>query len=353
MTVALLGTDEPEAWRAALPSTRNAFGSVEFAQIHERHSDARAVLLHVLVDGAEVAYPLFAQPLPDHLGRLSPEPATRFSGCDLTTPPFTGPQVTGDLDASTRAVLAVVIAQELAALGAVTEFAHLHPWRARRDVLPAELQVTDREVVYVDLTMDEQQTWASMTAACRKNIRRAERSGVTVREAVSDEDVEHAHQMYLATMERLQALDRYRFPASYFEDFRRHMFPQTRFMLAERDGQLLAATLFVHDDEDVYSYLGGADQESQHLRPTNALIAETIRWARRQGKRRLILGGGYRPDDGIFRFKASFSPLRAELLLFRRVHDLPAYRALVAQWQRQHERSTSTFFPAYRSPSGS
>jgi hypothetical protein len=86
------------------------------------------------------------------------------------------------------------------------------------------------------------------------------------------------------------------------------------------------------------------------VRPTNAVVHDTVRWAREQGKRRLILGGGYRPGDGIFRFKASFSPLRATLELARRVH-LPAdYEALVSAWRAHHGGSApeTGYFPAYR-----
>jgi hypothetical protein len=112
----------------------------------------------------------------------------------------------------------------------------------------------------------------------------------------------------------------------------------------------VAATLYLHDDETVYSYLGGADHAYQSARPTNAVVHETVRWARGQGKRRLLLGGGYRTGDGIMRFKESFSPLRVDLPVLGRVHDQPTYDRWVRQWRAAGGDDADGFFPLYRAP---
>ena len=184
------------------------------------------------------------------------------------------------------------------------------------------------------MTLDPERLWReSYSKACRKNVNRAEREGVTVRAARDADDIAEFHRIYIQTMERNEALDSYFFDLAHFEAIFEELPAGARFALAEHDGRVVAATLYLHDADDVYSYLGGADHDFQQLRPTNAVVHDTIAWARAEGKRRLILGGGYRPDDGIFRFKASFSPLRATLELARRVHLPDDYEALVAAWR--------------------
>jgi lipid II:glycine glycyltransferase (peptidoglycan interpeptide bridge formation enzyme) len=121
-------------------------------------------------------------------------------------------------------------------------------------------------------------------------------------------------------------------------------------MLARHRGKIIAGTLYLHDDTNVYSYLGGADQEYQNLRPSNAVVFGMVHWAHALRKRRLILGGGYRPDDGIFRFKSSFSPLRAPFKVYRKVHLSAAYQTLVAAWSAEADSDPTTYFPAYRAP---
>jgi lipid II:glycine glycyltransferase (peptidoglycan interpeptide bridge formation enzyme) len=122
-------------------------------------------------------------------------------------------------------------------------------------------------------------------------------------------------------------------------------------VLAEYRNQIVAATLYLYDDVDVYSYLGGADKAFQQIRPTNAVVYATINWARQQGKRRLILGGGYLPDDGIFRFKASFSPLRAHFRVYRHVHLPAEYHRVCQAWSSYYGKRELelNYFPAYRS----
>jgi lipid II:glycine glycyltransferase (peptidoglycan interpeptide bridge formation enzyme) len=230
----------------------------------------------------------------------------------------------------------------------VTEFAHIHPWRPGRDVLEAGHLEVGRDLVFVDTTARDHELDPDYTRACRKNIRRAQELGVTVREATTDEDLDAFHRIYSATMARREALPAYRYPLDYFERIRSELRSHARFVLAELAGQVVAATLYLCDDEDVYSFLGGSEMAHQHARPTNLLVHETIRWAHETGRLRLVLGGGYRPGDGIERFKAGFSPLRMKLPTFRRVHDQAKYDELLALWVQERGPLVSDYFPPYR-----
>lgn len=335
MSARWLTTDDAAEWRAALPASRSAFGSVELARAIERTGGPPGRLL--LAAGAAVPFALR-----DGAGL----PFAAGDGpLDAATPPFTGPYALGAPQPGAAEELAAAVAQA----GVVAEFQHIHPFAAAAELVAG--REPEREVVWVDVTLDDERLWReSYSKACRKNVRRAEREGVRVRAAESEADVVAAHRIYLETMERRRAAPRYLFGPERFLAIFEEMPERARFALAERDGRLLAATLYLHDDEDVYSYLGGADHDFQGLRPTNAVVHDTIRWARAQGKRRLILGGGRRPGDGIFRFKASFSPERATLELERRIEMPRQYRALVERWRTHHgaDADPGDWFPAYR-----
>lgn len=80
-------------------------------------------------------------------------------------------------------------------------------------------------------------------------------------------------------MERNGAQVRYYYPLDYFMDFFEQMPNNARFQLAEYRDRIVAGTLYLHDDVDVYSYLGGADEGFQEIRPTNAVIYDIIRWS--------------------------------------------------------------------------
>jgi dTDP-4-amino-4,6-dideoxygalactose transaminase len=190
----------------------------------------------------------------------------------------------------------------------------------------------------------------SFTYACRKNINRAYKENVRVFAATTADHIREFYRIYIHTMDRNQALNRYYFPLAYFLSFFEQMPDNARYVLAEYRDQIVAATLYLHDDTDVYSYLGGADQAFQQVRPTNAVVYDTITWAQQHEKQRLILGGGYQPDDGIFRFKAGFSPLRARFHVYRHVHLPDEYAQVCTTWLSYYGRHELELdcFPAYR-----
>jgi len=341
---AVFATADRAGWSSALPAEESVFGSVGFARIAEKHLGYRAQL-YALEDGqCRIAYPFFCRPIAQAAGRL----------WDTLSPEFTGPFVSGGPADAVAGAFPEMFSAFAMSQGVVAEFIRLHPWKALTGALLDSCLQYSREIVYVDLTLPEDELWrTSFTHACRKNIARAQRDGVRVFEARSLDDVREFHRLYIQTMEARNALKEYYFPFDYFAAIFDELKGCARFVLAEYGGRLVAGTLYLHDRDDVYSYLGGALYDFQQVRPTNAIIYETILWGQRQGRKRLVLGGGYSPDDGIFRFKASFSPARARFYVYKRVHLPERYAALCESWSSLHRRDprTSAYFPPYRSAS--
>lgn len=328
-----------------MPAARNVFASLGFARVQAAHGGGDPRLLVIRRDGAvAAAWPLLLRSLPELGGEL-------VAGLDATTPMFTGP-IAPPAAPAVSAGDAGLVAAYLRELGVVASFAHLNPWHVAAAAINPATVARDREIVYVDVTRpDDELQRESFTHAARKNLRRAEREGVSVRAAESDDDIAAFHRIFALTMDRREALSSYRLGLGYFLALRDELGERARFALAEHSGRVVAATLYLHDDTEVYSYLGGQDNDHQAVRPTNAVVAATIGWARDAGKRRLVLGAGYRPDDGIMRFKASFSPLRAELELHREVIDPIAYERLAAAWSAAAPGADpGSYFPAYRAP---
>jgi serine/alanine adding enzyme len=342
----LLTVDDP-LWPRLLPARASVFGSVEYARLYQAHRGYAARLFAVTADGGTIALPFFSRPV-----AALPFGANLGRGwVDIVSPEYTGPVVlTGDvaLMKEYRHRFDRVCREE----GVIAEFAHLHPWNWRAECCHAEDVAVDREIVYVDLTLPEDRLWSeSLTYACRKNLNRARRENIRVFGAATRDHICEFHRIYIHTMERNSALTRYYFPLDYFMAFFEEMRDHAEFVMAEYRDRIVASTLYLHDDVDVYSYLGGADAEFQQIRPTNAVVYHTINWARRLGRRRLVLGGGYRPDDGIFRFKASFSPARAQFRVYRHVHLPAEYGGVCRAWSSHYGAAgpEAGYFPAYRS----
>jgi len=302
--------------------------------------------LYVLAsDEATICYPLLLRSIAD-----LPFENSTGTKWDSTTPDFTGPMLTGDDDRVVQAFPSFCKALFRSA-GIVAEFAHLHPWSNALALLDPHACFYNREIVWIDLTLGLDQLWHDhFQHSCRKNIARGVREGVRVFSDSSDEHLREFLRIYDGTMQAREALPRYRLPYSYFSALRDELPENAQFVFAEYRNQIIASTLYLHDDTDVFSFLGGADSAFQHLRPSNAVIWHTIRWAREAGKKRLILGGGYKAEDGVFRFKATFSRLRQAFHVYKRVHSERDY-ARLEQKCREYYGIVDLppgYFPSYR-----
>jgi hypothetical protein len=341
----LLSTRESTLWEKYLPVGRSVFGSIGYARICERHRNCTPRLF-VLAGGKEsICYPMLL-----HSTDELPFAGVHRGMWDAGSPEFTGP-----LGHGVSKQFALMFRNRCAAAfrseRIITEFAHLNPWTDNSHLLESNCLHYNREIVWVDVSLNPDILWIDHFApACRRNISRAQKEGVRILCASTDDVIREFHRIYIQTMQRNHAQPSYYFTHEYFATIRDELGAHARFVLAEYKGQIIAATLYLHDETNVFFYLGGSDESFQNVRPTNALHYDTICWAHAAGKKRLILGGGYKPDDGIFRFKATFSRHRQAFHTYRRVHLEDNYIALSQSWRayyNAHEDDLA-YFPVYR-----
>lgn len=339
--------DDWQAWETAAPAHLSVFGSVGYARIVQRRTGYPAQLFVVASDRGRVVYPFFARPVSQ-----LPFAAAYGTYWDTLTPEYTGPMVVEAATPELQRAFVERWAQFCEDERIIAEFAHLHPSDRYTGLLHADDVRYNRDVVVIDLTLSEEELWRqSFEEQCRRNIRRAQREGVRIVEGRTEADVREFHRIYTLTMERRHAEARYFFPFAYFWSFREELPENSLFLLAEHRGRIVAAHLYLYDNREMHYFLGGMDLDYQYCRPTNAIIYAAIQWGQRHGKRRLILGGGYRPDDGIYRFKASFSPLRLRFSTYRRICQPALYADLCQAWTEYYGCALpreAEYFPAYR-----
>lgn len=147
----------------------------------------------------------------------------------------------------------------------------------------------------------------------RRNIRRAERSGVTVREGATEADL-------IGAFYRLHARTRHRLgvpvqPLRYFRLLWRHVLQPGLgvLLLAELDGVPVAAAVFLRSDAVcVYKY-GASDERRWSARPNHLLFWEAIRWAVAVGCQTFDFGRTDPEDTGLREFKSRWGTVETEL----------------------------------------
>ncbi len=237
------------------------------------------------------------------------------------------------------------------------EFVCLHPLLENAPaVVSSGIAQPDavKKVVVIDLT---QHAWSDLSRGTRSSVQRARRDGVVVSRVVADETALAAfRELYLRTMHRRGAADRWFFPESYFPACTKRMGEAgSALFFATVQGELAAAYLLLRDEQTAYYHFGASDERWLGLRPNNLLMYETLLWAKAQGCTRYHLGGGVTSseNDSLLRFKSSYGGGVVDLYTYGRVLDAGTYREL-CELKRGHEARHGIhvvdhdYFPFYR-----
>ena len=191
--------------------------------------------------------------------------------------------------------------------GLVSEFIRLSIGQGVLSQYPGERRHHQDNVVR-NLTLTEAQLWFDVEHKVRKNVRHARRSGIEVSVVESGHRYGDFASIYRATMDRRRASGGYYFPQSFFEGIHQNLPGQFAYFFALESGRPVSCELVLISRTRADSFLGGTVDSAFPLRPNDLLKYTIIVWAMERGLREFVLGGGYLPDDGIFRYKRSFAP---------------------------------------------
>ena len=234
--------------------------------------------------------------------------------------------------------------------GIVSEYQTFCPLERDETLYPGEVD-EKLPIVIRSLQLDEEGMARDFKPKVRKNVKRAQRSGLV---AEIDEDGKHLDaflRIYYSTMDRREVEERYYFPEAFFKTIASELRGRYVFVHVWRGDSIVSSELALVSDRSVYSFMGGTLAHAFPDRPNDLLKDELIRWARERGCEAFILGGGSSGEDGIFRYKQSFAPSGVRpLMVGRWVIDPDAYAALVAARAGRGASAKPGYFPAYRSP---
>lgn len=157
----------------------------------------------------------------------------------------------------------------------------------------------------VDLTRPESELWENLKDTARRNIKRALKNGVEVRESQSLNDIQTFYRLHCHVRK-----SKYRLlaqPFSFFENIHAGFAPQDRLsvLLAELDGVAIAGVLFLMNGDTLY-YKFNASAEIE-LRPNDLLVWSGILLGRRRKLSRLDFGLSDLAQPGLIAFKKKFA----------------------------------------------
>lgn len=336
-------------WRAAQERwpDREVFAHPDYVSLFAGPADRARCAFMPTPHGA-VLYPLIQRPISEDAEGEGTD------ATDLISPyGYGGPFVAGDARDHAAAFWRQ-FEEWVSSERVVSEFVRLPLFPDTVLLHPGEREQKQLNVVR-SLELSEDRLWMDVEHKVRKNVTRARRQGVTIEMDPRGEQVADFTRIYRATMDRRGAHAEMYFPDDFFEAIRERLAGHFLYAHARWAGRIVSTELVLVSATYAYSFLGGTDRAAFEARPNDLLKWELMRWARREGKRGFVLGGGRVPGDGIFRFKRAFAP--GGLLPFSVAHRIFAPRlyarlveARTAAGRRIRPRWTPDpeFFPAYR-----
>ena len=185
----------------------------------------------------------------------------------------------------------------------------LHARGGGYEELVPELRPVPKHPTWVlELTGDPDELrrgWKKTSNNLWRNLRKADKAGVTVREGRTEDDLRTFYALYLRTMRRRCVLPR---PYRQLHEDRRLLGPDGAFRLfiAEHEGDVVAGGVYHALGDAVDLLYNGSDDSRLDVRPNHALYWHVIQWATEAGYRELDFGHA-RADSSLARFKAQWS----------------------------------------------
>ena len=183
----------------------------------------------------------------------------------------------------------------------------------------------------------------------RRNLKKANEAGVRAEIDLTGKRLDDFLEIYYGTMERTGAKKSFFFSKGFFQMIK-SMEGNYVYIHAFYEDKIVSTALFLYDNENCYSFLGGTKQDYFAFYPNYYLNYEAFKWAKYKGLKRFVLGGGYGNDDSIYRYKKSFAPNGiCDFYIGKKIYDDEKYRKLIEIRTEEGSFDKNTlFFPAYR-----
>ncbi len=232
----------------------------------------------------------------------------------------------------------------------ISEFIRFNPLLSNVSFSPKKLNFfLERQTVVIDLRKSKEDIWSSFKSNCRRNIKKALKSNVSIVLDDNLKDIDTFYNIYTITMQRLNAVPYYYFSRNWFYALKELLKDNVVIFHAKHEGKIINSALFIYNAKYIHYFLGGSLSEKNEYRGNNLLFYEATLWAKERGLQLFHLGGGYQPNDSLARFKESFSPYILKYHVGGVIHHRYYYDYLVdLMFKNKQIDNNINYFPLYR-----
>jgi len=234
----------------------------------------------------------------------------------------------------------------------ISEFCRLQPiYENHKSVIAYSGGITTKigQVVYLDLTVSEEEILANMEHSHRRKIRKALNNHDLVFNVIKYVDSSQSfYNLYTENMQRVGVENKYLFPPSFFENAFQLLNEHISLNQISNLGIPCAQWVVLENGDYAYSWLSATNMDFYNLSPNNLMVYELCLALKTRGIKYFNLGGGRGAQkDSVYQFKAGFSKLYRDFYIYKKIYLQEEYNELVELLNSDHE-NTEEFFPKYR-----
>ena len=189
-------------------------------------------------------------------------------------------------------------------------------WRSVSEGVDAMRSPESYVIHELALGRTESELFSGLRGNSRRNIKKAKRTGVTIRIDDSAKAISDFYRLHCSTR-RHQGLPPQ--PYSFFRHIQEYVLSPGRGMVVSAllSGKIIAGAVFFHFNQTAIFKYAASDSRFLSYRPNNLVLWEAIRWYNARGIRMLSLGRTETKNAGLLRFKRSWGATENELRYYR------------------------------------
>lgn len=151
--------------------------------------------------------------------------------------------------------------------------------------------------------MNEEQLWNGYKKRVRRDIRKAEKAGISIHEAVDSEEIEALFSLYLETMRRNEAYNIWTKKMLYaiYRDLVQQ--GEAKILLAKLKDEIIAGIILLFSPETIYYFFAASAKRYLSLCPNDLLAHHGICLTIRKGRRYFDLMTSQKEDIALMNFK--------------------------------------------------
>jgi len=184
---------------------------------------------------------------------------------------------------------------------------------------------------------DREKIWEGYKKNIRRDVRKAQRSGITIRSGDFREDVDIFYKLYLASMERNRAMAKY--PLHWFETLYEIVTKKGlgAILIAELDEVAIAGVVLIYSASSTHYFHNGSQYEFLRFCPNELLVHFSLEKAIGRGNSFFDFMGSDPNDLSLLRYKEKWGGQSKDVCTY--VKDYHPFRCKIWEWSKRAGRS--------------